>query len=203
MNVATIRGFLLQQPKPHAVKVTSGDGEQQPLKLGRSYAKIAETIEALGIDLLECYDDKGVLLRAMRVKRDEQPSPRSESPTIPQGIESDPNALMLTHFANLLHRAYQHSTEIAFAKMVEFVGMMGQRSESIEQRLERSESRERRLQQEQVDDAFERAEEEAERKAAEAANGSGDLVQQMAGAFLSGRLQPTVSVPNGKGNGKA
>jgi hypothetical protein len=202
VNVAAIRGFLLQQPKPAAVNVTAGDGEPQPLKLGRSYAKIAETIEALGVDLLECYDDKGVLLRAMRVKHDAPAAARSDAPAIPAGIESDPNALMLTHFANLLHRAYQHSTEVAFSKMVEFVGMMGQRSESIEQRLERSEARERRLHQEQVDDAFERAEEEAERKAAEATANSGDLLQQLAGAFMSGQAQKVPAVLNGKSNGK-
>jgi hypothetical protein len=72
-------------------------------------------------------------------------------------------------------------------------------------RLERSEAANRRLINEQIDDAFERAREVAEGKAAEG-NG-GDLVQQMAGAFMSGALQPKPTAPgpvktNGKPNGK-
>jgi hypothetical protein len=201
MNVARIRGFLLQLPKPASVRYTVGDGDSQPLKLGRSYVKIAETIEALGVELLECFDPQGVLLRAMRITAAE--AQRSDAAAIPKGIEADPQALMLTHFANLLHRAYEHSTEIAFAKMVEITGIMSERSDAIEQRLERAETLNRRLHQEQIDDAFERAEEEAERKAAEVAAGGNGMVEQMASAFLSGKMNGAAA-PNGaaRTNGK-
>jgi hypothetical protein len=95
---------------------------------------------------------------------------------------------MLTHFANLLHRAYEHSTEIAFQRLVELTERMGDRSEAIERRLERTEAANRALLQDQVDLAFERAQEVANQNAEASGNGAGDLMQQMAGAFLSGRM---------------
>jgi hypothetical protein len=203
MNVARIRGFLLQLPKPHLVRVT-GDGEPQDLKPSKSYAKCAETIAALAPDLIECLDSDGKVLRAMRTGGVD--AHRSDAAAIPAGIEADPQALMLTHFANLLHRAYEHSTEIAFTRMVDMVERMGDRSEHIEARLERSEAANRRLVNEQIEDAFARAEEVAERTGE-----GGDFVQQMAGAFLSGRAQPAparaqpAAKSNGttKGNGQA
>lgn len=198
MSVSRIRGFLLQQPKPTLVRV-SNDGEPQDIKPGKSYAKCAETISALRPELVECIGADGKILRAMRM--DSPEATRSDAATIPAGLQADPNALMLTHFANLLHRAYEHSTEIAFTKMVEFVERMGDRSESIEQRLERSEAANRRLVNDQIDDAFERAAEVAE--AAKTADASGDLLQQMTGAFLSGQMQPKAgkATANGKGQG--
>lgn len=193
--VAKIRGFLLQQPKPATVRVTA-DGESQPLQVGkRSYVKIAETIEALGVDLIECLDASGVLIRAIRIK-DVDGVQRSDAAAIPAGIEADPQALMLTHFANLLHRAYEHSTEVAFARMVEITGIMSERSEAIEQRLERSESAYRRLHQERLDEAYDRADEDAARTAEDAKQGATGLVEQLAGAFLSGQS-------NGAANGAA
>lgn len=185
MNLGKLRGFLLQMPRPALVKVI-GDGEPQELKPGRSFAKLAETIAAIGAQLVECYDSDGKLLRAARL--DDAEAHRSDAASIPAGLAADPQALLLSHFANLLHRAYEHSTEIAFTRLVELTERMNDRAEAIEQRLERSESSNRRLLQEQVDDAFARAEEVA---ASAAANGGGsDLIQQMAGAFLGGMGRP-------------
>jgi hypothetical protein len=201
-QVTRIRNFLIRSPKPALVRV-SGDGEPQDLKPGKSYAKCAETIDALDVDLIECLDGAGQLLRALRIdgaEADESKPPGSVAPEIPAGLSVDPNAMMLTHFANLIHRAYQHSSEIAFGKMVELVERMNDRSQSIEERLERSEATNRRIVNEQVEDAFARAEEVAE-KAGETGQG-GELVQQLAGAFLSGSLQKKAErspPPNGKG----
>lgn len=196
MNVARIRGFLLQLPKPHMVRVT-GEGEPQDLKPGKSYAKLADTIAALNVDLIECIDAEGKVLRATRMNTAE--SHRSDAAPIPEALAADPQALLLTHFANLLHRAYEHSTEIAFTRLVEIVDKMGDRADNIEQRLERTEGLNRKLLQEQVDDAFDRAQEVAERAAAAGAEGADGIVQQMAGAFLSGSLQGKAKAANGKG----
>lgn len=197
MNASRVRGWLLQQPKPHLVRVTSGDGEPQELRPSRSYAKTAESIVALGPDLVECLDSDGKLLRALRLTGAD--AARSDAAEIPEGLKSDPAALQLTHFANLIHRAYEHSTEIAFTKMVELVERIGDRSDAIEQRLERTEAANRRMAQEQIDDAFERAQEAAEQKQ----NEGGDVLSQMAGAFLSGARMPGAApakpAPNGKG----
>lgn len=197
MNVQRIRGFLLQQPRPHVVRVSTDGGEPQELKTsGRSYAKLSETIIALGHELIECLDSEGKVIRAHRLTSADTRS--AEPPALPAVISQDPQAAMLMLFANLLHRAYEHSTEVAFTKMVEFVERMGDRSDSIEQRLERTEAANRRLVQDQVDDALERA---AEQAAEAAQGGNGGLLQQMAGAFMSGQMQNAASKPPVKANG--
>jgi ribosomal protein L17 len=186
VNQGKIRGFLLQLPKPALVRIT-GDGEPQELKPGKSYTKTAETICALAPELIELLDSDGKVIRAMRTDTvDAQRSTAAEMPTV---LQQDPHAAMLTHFANLLHRAYEHSTEIAFTRLVELTERMGDRADAIEQRLERTEAANRRLLQDQVDDAFERAAEQAE-KAASGNGAGGELLQNMAGAFLSGQMQP-------------
>lgn len=191
MNANRIRGFLLQQPKPVVVRVSTADGEPQELKPGKSFARCAESIEALHVDLIECIDKDGNLIRAIRT--DSPEAQRSEAAEIPAGISSDPHALMLTHFSNLIHRAYAHSTEVAFSRMVELVERMGDRSDAIERRLERAEAAHRRVVEQQIDDAFDHAEQIA---AQASATGAGvDFVSQMAQAYLSGVAQPK---PNGK-----
>src|SRR5512147_364352 len=117
VNTSRIRGFLLQLPKPSRIRVTSSDGDPVEVKPGRSAARTADSIAALGVDLIECLDNEANVLRALRLGDVE--SQRSEAAPIPTGIEADPHALMLSHFANLLHRAYEHSTEIAFTRLVE------------------------------------------------------------------------------------
>lgn len=195
MNVSRIRGWLLQQPKPSLVRVTSGDGEPQDIRPGRSYARTAESICALNADLVECIDGDGKVLRALRLTTPD--AERSHAADIPPGLAADPTALMLTHFANLIHRAYEHSTEVAFARLVELVERVGDRAESIEQRLERQEAANRRMAQDQIDDALERA------QAQEKQGDGGDVLSQMAGAFLSGAGLPGMAkpapAPNGKG----
>lgn len=201
MSVGKIRGFLLQAPKPHAVRVHGGDGgEPETIKVGRSYAKLAETIEALEPERVEALDKDGSILRAMRPGSVE--AQRSTAAELPEVLKQDPQAAMFTHFANLLHRAYEHSTEIAFTKMVEVFDKMNDRSDNIERRLERSESERRSLVQEQVDDAFERAAEIAAGRAGIENGEGGDLLQQMATAFLSGRAQQSKAAPANGSNGK-
>lgn len=203
MNVGRIRGFLLQLPKPAAVRAFV-DGEPEELKVGRSWQKLAESIAALRAEAIHCVDAEGKLLRAMRL--DDAEAQRSDAAPIPPGLQTDPHALLLTHFANLLHRAYEHSTEIAFTRMVDCFDRMNDRSSGIEQRLERAEAYARRLREEQAQDALERAEE-----LVEAAGGdAGDVGSQIAQAFLAGRLNNRAASngsppkPNGaaKPNGK-
>lgn len=203
MSVAKIRGWLLQLPRPHKVRV-SGDGEPQILKPGKSAAKLAESIAALGVELIEALDAEDNILRALRLDTEE--TRRSDAAPIPEALERDPQALLLTHFANLLHRAYEHSTEVAFTRLVELVEKMGDRSDSIEARLERTEAANRQLMRDQVDDAFERAEEVAARAAS---GDGGGLGEQLLGSFLGGKMHgaaagaagPKNGASNGKGHG--
>lgn len=198
MSLSRIRGFLLKMPKPARIRVCAGDGEPQEIKPARSYARTAESIDALGVDLVECLDKDGALLRALRLSDPE--TRRSDAAEVPKGIEVDPQALMLSHFANLLHRAYEHSTEIAFTRLVELAERLSSHTESIEARLAHTESMLRREQSERIDDAYERASE-----AIAKGDGSDPLVQQMMAAFMSAKMQqPSPASPrNGKTNGKA
>lgn len=196
MSLSRIRGFLLQLPKPARIRVCAGDGEPQEIKPARSYARTAESITALGVDLVECLDKDGALLRALRLSEPE--ARRSDAADTPKGIEVDPTALMLTHFANLLHRAYEHSTEIAFTRLVELAERLSSHTESIEARLAHTESLLRREQSERIDDAYERATE-----AVAKGDGADPLVQQMMAAFMSGKMQDPAPPRNGKPNGKA
>lgn len=204
MSVSKIRGFLLQQPKPAALRVTGSDGEPQEMKLGRSFAKTAESIIAIGCDLVEALDAGGAVLRAMRLSSAD--ARRSDAASVPDVIAQDPQAAMLSHFANLIHRAYEHSTEIAFSKVVELADRLGSHIEAIEQRLERAEGQVRRANADLLDEAFARAEEQAEK------NGEPGFADQMAQAFFSGQLNKRApaaaaaaasSKPNGHANGKS
>lgn len=198
-EVARIRGFLIQKPKPVAVRVT-GDGEPEVIKPGKSYQRCAETIAALDPQLVECLDGTNQIIRAMDLR--EEDSRRSDAAPIPQGIAADPHALMITHFANLLHRAYEHSTEVAFGRLVDLTDRLNDRSEAIEQRLERAEAISRKLYNQQIEDALDRADEAAE-LAKEQQQQSG-LGEQMLGSLIGGMNQ-RAAVPrtNGKSNGRA
>ena len=198
--LSRIRGFLLQLPRPTRIRLTTGDGEPQEIKPGRSAARTAESIEALGAELIECIDKDGAVLRALRLGESE--SHRSDAAELPKGIEADPESLRLTHFANLLHRAYEHSTEIAFTRLVELAERLSAHSESIEARLERTEAALRRERDDRLEDSFDRAREALEKQGVD---GSDPLMQQMLGAFLQSRMVPPnpTPKPNGKTNGKA
>jgi hypothetical protein len=203
MTAQKIRGFLLQLPKPALVRVTTGEGEVEELKPTRSYQKLAGSIEALDPQLIQCFDGDGKLLRAMRC--DDADSRRSDAAAPPVALINDPETARLTHFANLIHRAYEHSTEVAFTKLAEIVDRMNERSESIEQRLERTESVNRRLINDSIQAAFDRAEEIAETAKEQASGESAGFEQTMGQAFLSGIMSGKTSAPNGKTapNGKA
>lgn len=192
MTPRQIRGFLLKAPKPDKVRMSSADGLPQEIKAGpgRSFSKMAETIAAIAPELVECLDKNDNLIRAMRMTGEE--SSRSDAALIPPGIQADPEALRMAHFANLIHRAYEHSTEIAFTKLIELVERMDARTESIEQRLERAEASYRRALKDQVDDAFDRADELAEQAEA------GDAKEQILNQLVAGVVQGQASA-NGKG----
>jgi len=93
----------------------------------------------------------------------------------------------MAHFANLIHRAYEHATDVAFGKMVELVERMDGRSQAIEERLERAEAGMRREQRERIDDMWDRVAEAAERAE------SGDAKEQI----LTTLAQSVIAKSNG------
>ena len=195
-----IRGYLMAHPKPATVRVTNSDGEIKSIKRGStSWQKLADTVAALGPELIECLDESDEIVRAVRPERELQ---RSQAADIPKGLEADPSALLLTHFANLIHRAYEHSVEIAFNKLVDLTDRFNERSEGIERRLERSEATGRQLQQERIDDLLDRAQDAAANAVADGGDGQQAMLASMLQSFLGGAMQRK-GVPNGSSNGKA
>lgn len=156
LSAWALRRFLIRQPHPTSIRIVR-DGEVEEVTRSSKWSKTAETLHALEPDLIELLDGSGALLRAIK-PNDEQDASES-APEPPAVIQNDPNAALLTHFANLLHRAYEHSTTVAFAKMVELVERIDSRSDSIEARLERTETAYRRVVSQQIDDAYERVDE--------------------------------------------
>lgn len=144
-DVARIRSFLIRRPRAKKLRITDDSGVREMEPWGEQ-ARVAESIAALRPDLLEALDGNGNMIRAIRLEGASASEPvrtSDASPEAPAGLETDPTAAMLTHFANLLHRAYEHSTSVAFARMVEIVQLQNERSTSIEARLERTESERR------------------------------------------------------------
>lgn len=189
----TIRNWLIQRPPPAILRMTT-DGDVEEVTIGnRSKARLAESIVAKGPDLLELLDSGGKFIRAMRL--DVEPQARSAyAPEPPEAIRADPQAALLTHFANLVHRAYEHASDIAFAKLVELVERMETRSQAIEERLERTEAAYRREQRERIDDLYDVADEAAARAA------SGEPSDQILAGLASGILQGQHEAKsNGKG----
>lgn len=191
---AKIRGFLLQKPKPTQVRVT-GDGEPEVIAVGRSYSRLAETIDALNVDLVECLDARDKVLRAMRLSDAETTS--SDSPPLPAVLATDPNAAMLTHFGSLLANAYKHSTDVAFSKLVDITESLRSHTESLEHRLAQMEARARRSETELVESELEHAQELVEKANGESV-GLGDQLMQ---SFIQGQLQRAGAQPEKNGAG--
>lgn len=205
LDVGKVRGFILQLPKPTTVRISTAEGPTDELKVGRqSFMRLAETICAINPDLIECLDKDGELTRAMRPESMPDDQGESRAVELPEALAGDPNAAMITHFANLLHQAYRHSTEIAFTKLVDLVDRIDSRSDSIERRLERAEADHRSALHEQIDSELDRAE-EASRLAKEGKpEGEGQAMEMMQ-AMLAGMSQAGAKAsqkvptpPNGK-----
>jgi hypothetical protein len=188
-----IRSWLLQLPKPARVRLTDVNGDTKELECQkRPMMRVAESIAAIKPELVECLSEDSTLLRAMRPGSEGEPG--TSAPAIPAGLQTDPHALLMSHFASLLHRAYEHSTELAFVKLLEIVERMGERSDAIEKRLERTEANYRREQSDRIDDLWDRAEEMAA-QAGTGANGRDAILQQFMQGFFGGKRAAQAGEP--------
>lgn len=200
MNANAIRSFLIQQPPAVTIRLTDANAETTLIEPGkRSKAKIAESIAAIQPELIECLDRDGNLLRATRTEFT-MPARSAQAPPLPPELQRDPESLRLTHLANLVHRAYEHATDVAFAKLVELVERMDQRSQSIEERLERAEAGQRREQRERLDEMWDRVEEAYAR--AESGDAKDQIITGLVNGVVAAQAQGAKR-PNGAGsNGK-
>ncbi len=125
----------MQSPRPSMVRAICADGVKEiAVAEGVVWTQLGASIEALDPDAVELYDDQDVLLRA-----DKRRTKRTGEVTIPSVLHEDPETARLMHFANILDRAYENSTKLAFEKLVEFIEVVMRERESTAKRLERLE----------------------------------------------------------------
>jgi hypothetical protein len=204
VDVSLVRAWCLLRPRPAAVRCKLADGEEHDVAMreGASWAALAETITTLAPESLTAVDHNGKVIRAVQMAKFEGKSRDNKTPDIPAPLSTDPETARVTHFANLLHRAYQHTTEIAFEKMVALVDIMNARSDAIERRLERTERSYYQTLQDQLDDAFERAEEAGANAATQATTDPQAAIMQAFMSGMQGQKAATPARPNGKGTAK-
>lgn len=181
----TLRSFLVKQPRPARVLVKNEDGDVHeiapPDGRGVTWSNVARSIVALSPSMVEVYDSEGKILRASRGDDDEPNAEKTPSVGL-SPMHTDPETARLTHFANLLFRATEFSTTLAFTKMVELFQLQAERSNALETRLERTEATYRKLMQERIEEAFDQAEEIREQAQA----GNQDAAMGLLSAFMGG-----------------
>lgn len=209
IDVATLRSWLARKPRPETLRLTFSDGAQEHLpREDQNWQIIAESIVALEPVLIEALDTTKRVIRAVKSEdldgaRKSRDNSRVQPPS---PLHSDPETARLCYFADLIHRAYQHSTDVAFDKvtgaydtafnrMIDLVEKIGERSDAIERRLERAESAYRREVNERLQEALERATEDGD------GGGLVGMLKNFLGGIEMGQAAHTETPPptNGKG----
>lgn len=123
------RNHLIQHPRPLMIRCYIGDDATDiDVPADVNWSRMAETVDSLDPDRIECWSDNGTLIRGM--KRPEMRA-RQGGVAMPASLHADPHAAMVMLFANLLHRAYEHSTQVAFDKVAEIVQYQGSNNEKL------------------------------------------------------------------------
>jgi len=136
MGPKEIRGWLLCQPRPAALRIVNDDQAPHTLEIkpGQSWAQTADSVHALRPELIEALDDGGKIIRAIRpgdVESDEEVEPEG----IPM-LANDPESARLMMFARLLADAYKHSTDVAFARLADLFEAVTSRAATLERTLD-------------------------------------------------------------------
>lgn len=118
-RVKRLRNFLMRTPRPVAARLYTDDGENDYQFAGvDNFANLADQFDSLEPTRIVVYDAEGKPMRAWRSDDDKQPGEKSKGIIeLPEGIKGNPEAAMLLHFGNLIARAYEHSTEVAFERL--------------------------------------------------------------------------------------
>jgi hypothetical protein len=137
-----LRKWLMQQPRPHSVRVTSLDGGVHDVVCGTPWTNTADTVASLQPEHLQALNAEKQTIRALRVADlsedwspdDEKPVRRPPPPAMPEfaipAAAMDPESARFVLFARLLSEAYKHSTQVAFEKLSDIVEAMARRAEA-------------------------------------------------------------------------
>lgn len=187
-----LRIWCMKRPRPDALHLSFDDGEEKtiPRQEAQSWVEMAQSVSALEPLLIEALAKDGSVLRAIKTE-DVSAEPRVRDNArvpAPPALHADPETARICYTADLLHRAYQHSTDVAFEKvcsaydaafsrLVEIVEKVNERSDVIERRLERAETAYRNEVQDRIDEALDAAAQKA---------GSSDGLSGLLESFVSG-----------------
>jgi hypothetical protein len=184
MNVEAIRGWLMVPPRPKAVRVSSEGSEPQRIDVpeGSAWINIAKSIGALQPDLVEALTAEGGTIRAMRPAELGADDDDDEADDGADVVVQDPESARLIIFARLIASAYEHSTNVAFDKMVQLFEASSRRQESLERSLELT-------QKILTKTAADQLQQQVDEAAGVTSVGGGTLLEQMLAAFLQGKAQ--------------
>lgn len=203
-----LRTFLMKHPRPTRIDVGTTSGEVKRLDVSPdvTWSHLADAVEILQPVTVQCIDSEGTVLRAIKhedLDIDERepaaaPSVQPYMARMQLATPQDPQSAMLLMFAQLLSDAYRHTTDIAFARMVDLFEAVNTRHASTERSLEL------------MHKLLRKALETAGTTEPEAAP---DMLGNMLGAFLqsqgegqaaatAAKKPPTRPVTNGHSNGK-
>ncbi len=196
-RVTTIRRWLMTGTKPAAIEVTNANNEVKRIGFGfgDTWIAVARTIDAFEPVRLCAYDVDNNILRASLMTSLLDIDPEDTAGEVATGNSQrgplSANEQLLITFGNLLAKAYENSSQIAwntaFSKMVEIADIQGRRAEAIESRLARMESLFNRTFAQQVSNA---------------ADQEPDMLSQIVGAYVQGAAAAAAGKPsptNGKG----
>lgn len=194
-----LRTFLMRHPRPTKIMVGTADGDREvAVAPDATWSHVAEAVEILSPTTIQCIGSKGEVLRAIRADEldiEEREAADAPSPYMARmaiGMPKDADSARLLMFAQLLSDAYRHTTDVAFARMVDLFTAVNKRHESTEKSLELMHKLLRKLTEEKVSSE----------------PSSDDMLTEMLGAFLSSKsaAESAVKAPkpvNGTPNGKA
>jgi hypothetical protein len=174
MTPEEMRAWLLIQPRPAYLQITAADHSSHRLDIanGVHWIQVAQSVMALDPEVVECFAADGKTLRVIKPKEKRGADDDDDDDEV---IEvSDPETQRLVVFARLIAEAYRHSTDVAFAKMVDIVEAATRRQESLERSLETAQKILTKAAAEQIAD-----------EAASGGMSKGSLLEQMIGAFVS------------------
>ena len=172
-----LRNWLMKSPRPDTVRITFEDEEQRIISRPglTTWKEVAETISALNPMLIEAIAKDGSTQRATKASEistevRQRDNDRIQAPAV---LATDPESARLCYVADIIHRAYQHATDVAFEKviqandtcftrMAEIVQRVVDRSEVLERKYERAEAERNREIREHIEDALAAAEEKGE-----------------------------------------
>lgn len=136
MTPQEMRGWLLCQPRPAFLRILDGEQKEHRLEIahGMAWKSVAETVCSLQPESVQCFDDKGALLRAIRPSEvEENDEVAAESGTVE--VPADQESARFIIVAKLIAEAYRHSTEVAFDKLANLFDSVVARSNSQEKTI--------------------------------------------------------------------